>query len=113
MDLCGPIHIRSLGGSLYIFVIVDNYSRFTWVIFLRDKTKAFIKFTELCRKLQISKHLSVVAIKTNHGREFNQGKFIDYCDKNDISHNLLVLKTLQQNRVVERKIGHWKTWLEP
>nr|GFB04643.1 retrovirus-related Pol polyprotein from transposon TNT 1-94 [Tanacetum cinerariifolium] len=44
MDLCGPMHIESVNGMKYILVIVDDYSRFTWVKFLRskDETPDFI-----------------------------------------------------------------------
>jgi len=44
MDLCGPITVRSLKGSSYILVIVDDYSRFTWVSFLKEKNEAFHEF---------------------------------------------------------------------
>ncbi|GJX88811.1 retrovirus-related pol polyprotein from transposon TNT 1-94 [Tanacetum coccineum] len=37
MDLCGPMRVESINGKKYILVIVDNYSRFTWVKFLRSK----------------------------------------------------------------------------
>ncbi|GJV63624.1 retrovirus-related pol polyprotein from transposon TNT 1-94, partial [Tanacetum coccineum] len=37
MDLCGPMRIQSINGKKYILVIVDDYSRFTWVKFLRSK----------------------------------------------------------------------------
>ncbi|GJR01379.1 retrovirus-related pol polyprotein from transposon TNT 1-94, partial [Tanacetum coccineum] len=37
MDLCGPMRIQSINGQKYILVIVDDYSRFTWVKFLRSK----------------------------------------------------------------------------
>ncbi|GJY09264.1 retrovirus-related pol polyprotein from transposon TNT 1-94 [Tanacetum coccineum] len=35
MDLCGPMRVASVNGKKYILVIVDDYSRFTWVKFLR------------------------------------------------------------------------------
>jgi len=44
VDLCGPIYIRSLGGSLYVFVRSDDYFRLTWVVFLKDKTKSHKEF---------------------------------------------------------------------
>ncbi|GKD93636.1 retrovirus-related pol polyprotein from transposon TNT 1-94 [Tanacetum coccineum] len=47
MDLCGPMHVKSVNGKRYILVIVDDYSRFTWVKFLRSKDEApefIIKF---------------------------------------------------------------------
>nr|GEX86731.1 hypothetical protein [Tanacetum cinerariifolium] len=50
LDLCGPIRVESVNGKKYILVIVDDYSRFTWVKFLRskDETSDFIiKFLKM------------------------------------------------------------------
>ena len=47
MDLIGPSRTMSLGGKLYILVIVDDFSRFTWVTFLAHKNEAFSSFTKL------------------------------------------------------------------
>nr|GFB24617.1 Gag-Pol polyprotein [Tanacetum cinerariifolium] len=50
MDLCGPMRVESVNGKKYILVIVDDYSRFTWVKFLRskDETPTFIiKFLKM------------------------------------------------------------------
>ena len=71
MVLYGPICIKSLERHCYIFVTVDDYSRFTWVIFFKDKREALREFAKLCRKLQMSKNLLVVAIRNDHGREFD------------------------------------------
>nr|GEW64321.1 retrovirus-related Pol polyprotein from transposon TNT 1-94 [Tanacetum cinerariifolium] len=40
MDLCGPMRIASINGKWYVLVIVDNYSRYSWVHFLRSKDEA-------------------------------------------------------------------------
>ncbi|GKE92335.1 retrovirus-related pol polyprotein from transposon TNT 1-94 [Tanacetum coccineum] len=54
MDLCGPMRVASINGKRYILVIVDDYSRFTWVIFLRTKDEApeaiikYIKNIQVC-----------------------------------------------------------------
>ncbi|GKC43725.1 retrovirus-related pol polyprotein from transposon TNT 1-94 [Tanacetum coccineum] len=40
MDLCGPMRVASINGKKYILVIVDDYSRYTWVYFLRTKDEA-------------------------------------------------------------------------
>ncbi|GJX66104.1 retrovirus-related pol polyprotein from transposon TNT 1-94 [Tanacetum coccineum] len=40
MDLFGPMHVASVNGKKYILVIVDDYSRFTWVKCLRSKDEA-------------------------------------------------------------------------
>ncbi|GKD17165.1 retrovirus-related pol polyprotein from transposon TNT 1-94 [Tanacetum coccineum] len=44
MDLCGPMRVQSINGKKYILVTVDDYSRFTWVKFLRskDETPEFV-----------------------------------------------------------------------
>nr|GEU56016.1 integrase, catalytic region, zinc finger, CCHC-type, peptidase aspartic, catalytic [Tanacetum cinerariifolium] len=61
MNLCGPMRIASINGKRYVLVIVDDYSRYTWVHFLRSKDEApeviktFLKrITVLIQKLDIS-----------------------------------------------------------
>ena len=44
MDLCGPMRVQSRGGKRYVFVIVDDYSRFTWTLFLATKDETFTMF---------------------------------------------------------------------
>ena len=45
MDLCGPMQIVSLGGSLYFMLLVDDFSRLCWVFFLYQKREAFPRFS--------------------------------------------------------------------
>ena len=51
MDLVGPTRTRSLGGSYYAYVVVDDYSRFTWVMFLTTKDEAFAYFEILANRV--------------------------------------------------------------
>ena len=44
MDLFGPTRVASLGGMHYAYVLVDDYSRYTWVCFLAHKNDAFKAF---------------------------------------------------------------------
>nr|GFC28329.1 retrovirus-related Pol polyprotein from transposon TNT 1-94 [Tanacetum cinerariifolium]GFC28333.1 retrovirus-related Pol polyprotein from transposon TNT 1-94 [Tanacetum cinerariifolium] len=37
MDLCGPLRVASINGKKYVLVIIDDYSRYTWTLFLRSK----------------------------------------------------------------------------
>ena len=55
VDLMGPIRTKSLGGKRYIMVVVDDFSRYTWVEFLREKSEACEKMEILCKKLQNEK----------------------------------------------------------
>ena len=54
MDLCGPMRIQSRSGKRYVFVIVDDYSRFTLTLFLVSKDEAFYEFVSFANKIQKS-----------------------------------------------------------
>ena len=73
MDLCGPMRVPSLGGNRYIFVIVDDFSRYTWTLFLRAKSEVFERFIELVPLLEKSLNLFVKSIRSDHGTEFENG----------------------------------------
>ena len=84
-------------------VIIDDYSRYTWVIFIRDKSDTLYEFSKLCKELQNLMSMPVASIKSDHGREFDQLDFDSFCAKYVISHNLSAPRTPRQNGVVERK----------
>ena len=71
MDLFGPIRTTSLGGKLYVFVIIDDYSRYTWVLFLAHKNEAHKAFIKLCRRVQNKKGYVINNVKSDKGREFD------------------------------------------
>nr|GFA15041.1 retrovirus-related Pol polyprotein from transposon TNT 1-94 [Tanacetum cinerariifolium] len=103
MDLCRPMRVESVNGEKYILVIVDDYSRFTWVKFLRskDETSAFIiKFLKM---IQIRLKVPVCRIRTDNGTEFVNQTLRDYYEEVGISHETSVARSPQQNGVVERR----------
>ena len=51
MDTVGPARVRSIGGKWYILVIVDDFSRYSWVFFLETKDEAFQYFRDLALRL--------------------------------------------------------------
>jgi len=55
MDLMGPMQVESLGGKRYAFVMVDDYSWFTWIIFIKGKSDTFEEFKDIGHKLQREK----------------------------------------------------------
>nr|GEX09634.1 hypothetical protein [Tanacetum cinerariifolium] len=72
MDLCGPMCVKSVNGKKYILVIVDDYSRITWVKCLRSKDEApdfiikFLKMIQVRLKVGIS-HETLVSCSTHPG----------------------------------------------
>ncbi|CAL9021631.1 unnamed protein product [Prunus brigantina] len=103
MDLVGPMQTLSLGGKKYILVLVDDFTRFTWVAFLHDKSEAFKSFSVICMKIQNEKHDNLIRLRTDHGTEFENHLFSEFCDEQGISHEFSAPITPQQNGVVERK----------
>ena len=69
VDLMWPTRTKSLGGKRYIMVMVDDFSRYTWVEFLREKSEAYEKLEILCKRLQNEKGAPIVKIRSDHGKE--------------------------------------------
>lgn len=103
MDLFGPSRTRSFGGNYYALVIVDDYSRYTWTLFLANKYDAFKAFKKFAKLVQNEKSLKIASIRSDHGGEFQNASFDEFCDDQGISHNFSAPRTPQQNGVVERK----------
>ncbi|WP_251363026.1 DDE-type integrase/transposase/recombinase, partial [Escherichia coli] len=92
-----------MSGKQYAMVIVDDFSRYTWVLFLGSKDESFMLFQKFHRKVQNESGLQIISIRSDHGREFENQQFSDFCDNFGINHNFSAPRTPQQNGVVERK----------
>ena len=103
MDLFGPSRTASLGGKHYAFVIVDDFSRFTWVMFLKFKDEALKVFENFCKRVENEKGYTITSIRSDHGGEFDSDSFEIFCNSNGYDHNFSAPRTPQQNGVVERK----------
>ena len=57
INLMGPARVQSLGGEKYILVVVDDFTKYTWIVLLRDKVEALEKMIHLYKKLQVEKVL--------------------------------------------------------
>ncbi|XP_075077402.1 uncharacterized protein LOC142164119 [Nicotiana tabacum] len=111
IDLCGTIRVPSRGGKKYVFVIVDDYSRFTWTLFLRSKDDTFEVFVEFVKMIQVKMSHNVVSIRSDHGTKFDNAKFDEFCAKNGISHNFQLQEHLKKMVSWRGKIGLLRTWL--
>jgi hypothetical protein len=68
MDLFGPIAYISIGGSKYCLVIVDGYSRFTWVFFLQEKSQTQETLKGFLRRAQNEFSLRIKILEATTGR---------------------------------------------
>nr|KAJ0188935.1 hypothetical protein LSAT_V11C900504880 [Lactuca sativa] len=103
MDLFGPIPVRSLGGNKYTLVVVDEFTRFTWVVFLKKKSHAAQEIISLIRKNETLTGLKVKQLRSDHGTEFRNSTLEEFCDHKGIGQNFSAPRTPQQNGVAERR----------
>ncbi|GJS35082.1 retrovirus-related pol polyprotein from transposon TNT 1-94 [Tanacetum coccineum] len=103
MDLCGPMRVKSINGKRYVLVIVDDYSRYTWVLFLRLKDEALEEIKIFLKKITVLMQAPVIIIRTKNGTKFKNQILKEYFDNFGISHQASSVRTPQQNGVIERR----------
>ncbi|KAJ9535203.1 hypothetical protein OSB04_un001716 [Centaurea solstitialis] len=103
MDLFGPTNVMSIGKKSYCLVIIDDYSRFTWVFFLRtkDETSGLIK--SFVKRVENQTNLKVKVIRSDNGTEFKNADLNSFCDEKGIEKQYSAPRTPQQNGVAERR----------
>ena len=103
MDLFRPSRNASLDENFHALVIVDDFSIFTWTLFIASKNDAYDAFKKLAKKFQNENSCSIKPIRSDHGGEFQNDRFDKFCDKHGIAHSFSAPRTPQQNGVVEEK----------
>nr|GFA04336.1 hypothetical protein [Tanacetum cinerariifolium] len=103
MDLYGPMRVASINGKRYVLVIVDEYSRYTWVYFLKTKDETPEVIKNFLKKIYVCLQAHVIIVRTYNGTEFKNHVLKEYFDSVGITHETSAAKTPQQNGVVERK----------
>nr|GFA69317.1 Gag-Pol polyprotein [Tanacetum cinerariifolium] len=88
MDLCGPMSIASINGKRYVLVIVDDYSRYTWVHFLRSKVEAPEVIIKFLKRITVLLQSPVIFIRTDNGIEFKNLLLKEYFDTVGIPHHM-------------------------
>jgi hypothetical protein len=89
IDLFGPIAYISIGGNKYIFAIVDDYSHFTWLFFLQDKSEIKEVLKKFLRRPENKFYGKVKKIRSDNGTEFKNTQVEDFLDKEGMKHEFL------------------------
>jgi hypothetical protein len=86
MDLFRPTSYKSIGGNLYCLVIINDYSHYTWTLFLGDKSETPEIFKTFTRRAQREYNSPIVKIRSDNGSAFKNMNIEDWCDKEGVKH---------------------------
>jgi hypothetical protein len=103
MDTVGPSWVRSMGDRWYVLIILDDYSRYSWLFFLESKDELFEHFRSLALRLNNEHPNCLKVIRSDNGTEFRNVSFDEFCLEHGINQQFSAPPIPQQNRVVERK----------
>jgi transposase InsO family protein len=93
----------SINGYVYYVLFIDDYSRKTWVYFLKSKDKVFGKFKEFKSLIENISKRNIKILRSDNGVEYTSKEFIKFCKDSGIKRELTTPYNPQQNGVVERK----------
>ncbi|GJZ19951.1 retrovirus-related pol polyprotein from transposon TNT 1-94 [Tanacetum coccineum] len=103
MDLFEPVKPQTISHNKYTLVIVDEYSRYTWVFCLKKKSDAADCIMSFIRKMENLNEVRVKELRSDNGTEFRNYKLEEFCDEKGISQNFSSPCTSEQNGVAERR----------
>ena len=102
-DVCGPMKTVSLNGSKYFILFIDDFTRMTWVYFLKQKSEVFSVFKKFKALVEAQCGCLLKKLRTDNGKEYTSTEFNMFCEDLGIEHQLTVSYSPQQNGVAERK----------
>lgn len=79
---------ESLGGNRYFLLLTDDYSRMSWVYFLKFKSKAFENFKEFKALVENQSGRRIISLRTDRRGEFVSDQFSTFCDELGIRRDL-------------------------
>nr|GEZ45494.1 hypothetical protein [Tanacetum cinerariifolium] len=97
------MRVQSINGKRYVLVVVDDYSRYTWVFFFHSKDEASEVIISFIKKTQVNLQLQVQRVRTDNGTEFKNKTLAKFFDEVGITQQFSAARTPKQNGVVERR----------
>lgn len=101
-DLCGPITPTTPGDKRFFLLLVDDRSRFMWIVLLAAKSDTLAAVHKFQVKVEVETGCRLQVLRTNHGGEFTSVEFEEYCAERGVHRQHSAPYTPQQNGVVER-----------
>jgi hypothetical protein len=89
-DVCGPMPVKSLGGSLYYVTFIDDFSRKSWMYLIKTKDEVFGKFQEFKAEVENLTNKKIKTLRTDNGGEYTSKELITFCKAVGIRRELIV-----------------------
>ena len=86
MDLFGSTQYTSIGGNKYGFMIVDDYTRYTWIFFLVDKSDMLATFKLFVKRIHNEFEITIKRVRSDNGSEFKNTRIDELCVEFGIRH---------------------------
>ena len=84
-------------------MIVDDYTRYTWLFFLVDKSDVFATFKSFIKDIHNEFETTIKRVRSDNGSEFKNTIIDELCDELGIRHQFSAKYTPQSNGLIERK----------
>ncbi|GAB2303795.1 hypothetical protein Dimus_038963 [Dionaea muscipula] len=105
-DVFGPVKQPSISGCRYMITFIDDYSRYTWIYFMKEKSEALDKLKLFKDEAEKEVGREIRCLRTDNGGEYTSMEFTTYLQQCRIRRQLTCPNTPQQNGVAERKNRH-------
>lgn len=102
-DVCGPMQTNSPSGKRYVLTLIDDFSRYTVIYLLREKSEVELKIKEYVEMVKNKFSKQPKVIRSDRGGEYINKNLVEYLAGQGIQIQYTTPYTPQQNDVAERK----------
>ncbi|CAM8921688.1 unnamed protein product [Rhodiola kirilowii] len=105
-DVWGPCPVPSVPGFRYFVTFVDDFSRMTWIYFMKNRSELLQHFSSFCAEIRTQFGVPVKILRSDNAKEYLSAPFHEFMQKHGIIHQTSCVDTPSQNGVAERKNRH-------
>ena len=102
-DVCGPMRTLTFKKNRYFILFIDDYSRMTWVYFMRERSEVFTIFKKFKNLVENQSGRQIKVLRSDRGMKYTSKEFNKFCEDEGVEHQLTVGYAPEQNGVSEGK----------
>nr|KYP35474.1 Retrovirus-related Pol polyprotein from transposon TNT 1-94 [Cajanus cajan] len=110
IDVCGPMSIASLNGSKYFLLFIDDFTRMSWVFFLKQKLDVFAAFQKFKILVENEAGCQIKKLISDNETEYRAGKFKKFYDQVGIQHQFTIPYTPRKIVRKDIKFDEFSKW---